>query len=457
MCCGSVKAADFVKQSAYAAAAKIDMSSCQFEEAPVIFTSMNVQREGRRYLNSASNIINAKPNELDPTEATVMVRSEFSLDEHPDWLGTWTLQWCAYGIVRPCPVEPTFDVSNAKCYADRYPDLKAAFGYNVANLIQHFKVSGQNEGRVFNCLCSAEPVLEPTLTGGYSIDNAKCYADRYTDLKGAFGYNVKALIAHYNEYGMKEGRTFNCNWKDPLADYPSYETCCGSSNSKWENGGTDIVLPVDTSGCGWTKGSAPMYFTSMSDTTCGAELFTSTPRCAARAIGYQGIYDAGVKGFTVKAKPIPGTNLPSPADAANYNWQVKWCAVRPFSKKAGADNEAGFPCTSPRLLKGTGDQGVFSNVGKVCCDTSSSSGWRGAGADSVQKTIDISQCGFNKISYLFTNVRGDGPVDQMIGSSAYSPTKSKNQYVVYLYTGGKYMYWKAAQYNFRVQWCAYGR
>ena len=44
-----------------------------------------------------------------------------------------------------------------------------------------------------------------------------------------------------------------------------------------------------------------------------------------------------------------------------------------------------------------------------------------------------------------------------IGSSAYSPTKSKNQYVVYLYTGGKYMYWKAAQYNFRVQWCAYGR
>ena len=264
MCCGSVKAADFVKQSAYAAAAKIDMSSCQFEEAPVIFTSMNVQREGRRYLNSASNIINAKPNELDPTEATVMVRSEFSLDEHPDWLGTWTLQWCAYGgfltqpplprawlprsrigpeiflysliwphgnsghhrriaglshritdinpatarigiqleaqpgfdagfphlvrssaglavggcverlasvfshepkscdasraragIVRPCPVEPTFDVSNAKCYADRYPDLKAAFGYNVANLIEHFKVHGQNEGRVFNCLCSA--------------------------------------------------------------------------------------------------------------------------------------------------------------------------------------------------------------------------------------------------------------------------------------------------------------
>ena len=86
------------------------MSSCQFEEAPTIFTSMNVQREGRRYLNSASNIINAKPNELDPTEATVMVRSEFSLDQHPDWLGTWELQWCAYGgfsiEAPPSPVAP---------------------------------------------------------------------------------------------------------------------------------------------------------------------------------------------------------------------------------------------------------------------------------------------------------------------------------------------------------------
>jgi hypothetical protein len=40
--------------------------------------------------------------------------------------------------------------------------------------------------------------------------NAKCYADRYPDLKAAFGYNTNALIGHYNRHGKTEGRTFNC-------------------------------------------------------------------------------------------------------------------------------------------------------------------------------------------------------------------------------------------------------
>ena len=101
LCCGSLPAAAFQKVSAYSAAARIDMSKCQFDEAPVIFTSMNVESEGRRYLNSGSNIINTKPDELDPHAATVNVRSEFSLDVHPDWLSTWELHWCAYGIHPP--------------------------------------------------------------------------------------------------------------------------------------------------------------------------------------------------------------------------------------------------------------------------------------------------------------------------------------------------------------------
>jgi hypothetical protein len=216
-----------------------------------------------------------------------------------------------------------------------------------------------------------------------------------------------------------------------------------------------MSMAVDTTGCGWTNGAPPMYFTSMSDTTCGAELFTSTPRCTSRTIGYQSIYDPVTKGFTVKAMGIPGMKLPSPEDAEKYDWQVKWFAVRPFAPK-GTEG-AGYPCTSPRLLKGTGDQGVFTDMGDVCCDTSSANGWSGAGADSIQKTIDVSQCKFEKISYLFTNVRGDGPVDQMIGSSAYSPTAKKDEYVVHLFTGGKYMYWKATQFNFKIQWCAFGR
>jgi len=47
--------------------------------------------------------------------------------------------------------EPKFDETNAKCYADRYWDLKNAFGYNTALLINHWKEYGKREGRTFNC------------------------------------------------------------------------------------------------------------------------------------------------------------------------------------------------------------------------------------------------------------------------------------------------------------------
>ena len=92
-------------------------------------------------------------------------------------------------------------------------------------------------------------------------------------------------------------------------------------------------MAVDTTGCGWTNGAPPMYFTSMSDTTCGAELFTSTPRCTSRTIGYQSIYDPVTKGFTVKAMAIPGMKLPSPEDAEKYDWQV--CGAWWLLSKAG--------------------------------------------------------------------------------------------------------------------------
>ena len=58
--------------------------------------------------------------------------------------------------------QPICNETNAKCYADRYPDLKAAFGYNTVQLIKHFQEHGYREGRIFNCNTgfSEEPRLE---------------------------------------------------------------------------------------------------------------------------------------------------------------------------------------------------------------------------------------------------------------------------------------------------------
>lgn len=81
--------------------------------------------------------------------------------------------------------------------------------------------------------------------------------------------------------------------------------------------------------------------------------------------------------------------------------QVKWFGVRPFRPK-GTEG-AGYPCTSPRLLKGSGDQGVFTDMGEVCCDTTGANGWSGAGADSIQKTIDVSQVTVTKCDLFLRN------------------------------------------------------
>jgi len=58
--------------------------------------------------------------------------------------------------------QPIFNETNAKFYADRYPDLKATYGYDTVRLIKHFQEYGDGEGRIFNCETgsSEEPRLE---------------------------------------------------------------------------------------------------------------------------------------------------------------------------------------------------------------------------------------------------------------------------------------------------------
>ena len=88
----------------------------------------------------------------------------------------------------------TLENFNYVAYADRYSDLKDAFGYNKKALYNHYITYGINENRI------AEFNL--------SLDNFDyiAYADRYSDLKDTFGYNQKALYNHYITYGINEGR-----------------------------------------------------------------------------------------------------------------------------------------------------------------------------------------------------------------------------------------------------------
>ncbi len=105
------------------------------------------------------------------------------------------------------------DVFSAKYYADRYPDLKAAFGYDEEMLWQHFLDYGLKEGR------NMSPII-----------NVKEYREKYADLDAAFGDNWDAYVQHFFDYGINENRDNGTNFdvKTYIEAYDDIEEAFGN-------------------------------------------------------------------------------------------------------------------------------------------------------------------------------------------------------------------------------------
>lgn len=80
-------------------------------------------------------------------------------------------------------------VFDATFYANRYADLKQAYGTNKSKLLEHFKKYGMHEGRQ---ACAGFNVL--------------IYKARYADLQKAFGSDLVRYYEHYIQCGHAEGR-----------------------------------------------------------------------------------------------------------------------------------------------------------------------------------------------------------------------------------------------------------
>lgn len=80
-------------------------------------------------------------------------------------------------------------VFNPTYYANKYSDLKKAFGTDSKKLFSHFCQYGMKEGR-----------------NGSATFNVQAYKNRYADLQKAFGNDLKQYYIHYLKYGNKEGR-----------------------------------------------------------------------------------------------------------------------------------------------------------------------------------------------------------------------------------------------------------
>ena len=81
-------------------------------------------------------------------------------------------------------------VFNPTYYANKYADLKAAFGTDVNKLFSHFINNGMKEARQ-----------------AISTFNVTAYKNRYADLQKAFGNDLPAYYRHYITNGKSEGRS----------------------------------------------------------------------------------------------------------------------------------------------------------------------------------------------------------------------------------------------------------
>ena len=127
-----------------------------------------------------------------------------------------------YGMTEGRQGISAFDV---KSYKNLYPDLRKAYGNHLKSYYLHYVQYGKKEGRVATGYAN-------TLIGATTIYNGVDYSPVYDfnyyvknniDVLKAYGYDENAVLAHFVNYGMNEGRiaknTFNVHrYKARYAD-----------------------------------------------------------------------------------------------------------------------------------------------------------------------------------------------------------------------------------------------
>lgn len=137
----------------------------------------------------------------------------------------------AFGSIGYAQAASVEDVFDEQYYADEYPDLKAAYGYDRTALLKHFMMFGLAEGRVMNEMIDIVKYKEiyKDLQAAFGDDwdayiehylrygafeqrdsgtdfDPVDYLNRYTELQAAFGNDLLAAYEHYKQYGKQEGR-----------------------------------------------------------------------------------------------------------------------------------------------------------------------------------------------------------------------------------------------------------
>lgn len=105
---------------------------------------------------------------------------------------------------------------NVQVYKNNYKDLANSFGDDLKKYYEHYVDYGKAEGRTAVSSDSPAPTPTPTPTPSqsYVVDgvdyaavfNPEYYAEHNKDVVNAFGSTTEALLNHFYNYGMNEGR-----------------------------------------------------------------------------------------------------------------------------------------------------------------------------------------------------------------------------------------------------------
>ncbi len=87
---------------------------------------------------------------------------------------------------------------DAAWYAERNPDVVAAFGNSAEAMRAHYNKYGKSEGRMAN--------TNDVWAQLRQLFDAEEYAVLYPDVVQVFGFNVEAMFDHYLAYGILEAR-----------------------------------------------------------------------------------------------------------------------------------------------------------------------------------------------------------------------------------------------------------
>jgi RHS repeat-associated protein len=122
---------------------------------------------------------------------------------------------------------------NSSAYADYYPDLKAAYGYNVAQLKSHWLNYGMAEGRT---PCGS---IYPTCKFSSSL-----YVSLWPDLIAA-GVNG---TSHYTNYGVNDGRGICPASGTSIPQSNSRAYISGNRFSNWQKNGNNLAMGYTSQG-----------------------------------------------------------------------------------------------------------------------------------------------------------------------------------------------------------------